>query len=73
MENNWVKVYTTSDPVTAEIVKQGLIENDIAAIVMNKRDSSYLTFGVIEVLVNEKDAERAETFINSTDAAAETE
>lgn len=73
MENNWVKVYTTSDPVTAEIVKQGLIENDIAAIVMNKRDSSYLTFGVIEVLVSTKDLESAETFLNSSDTATDTE
>jgi len=67
MENNWVKVYTTKDPVTAEILKQGLIENDIAAVIMNKQDSSYQTFGVIEVLVNKKDFEAAETFINSTD------
>lgn len=73
MENNWVKVYTTSDPVTAEIVKQGLIENDIAAIVMNKRDSSYLTFGVIEVLVSTKDLESAQTFLNSSDIATGTE
>lgn len=73
MESNWTKVYTTNDPVTAEIVKQGLIENDIAAIVMNKRDSSYQTFGIIEVLVNQKDFDRADAFINSSDTAAETE
>lgn len=73
MENNWTKVYTTDDPVTAEIVKQGLIENDIAAIVMNKRDSSYLTFGVIEVLVNQKDFDRADAFINAADTTTETE
>jgi hypothetical protein len=66
MESNWVKVYTTKDPVTAEILKQGLIENDIAAVIMNKQDSSYQTFGTIEVLVNKKDFDAAEAFINSS-------
>lgn len=68
MENNWVKVYTTENPVTAEIIKQGLIENDIAAVIMNKKDSSYQTFGIIEVLVNRKDVELAESYIKSTEA-----
>jgi hypothetical protein len=67
MENNWTKVYTTSDPVTAEIIKQGLIENDIAAVIMNKKDSSYQTFGTIEVLVNKKDIDAAEAYIQSTE------
>jgi len=67
MENNWVKVYTTENPVTAEIIKQGLIENDIAAVIMNKKDSSYQTFGIIEVLVNKKDFDKAEAFIKSSD------
>lgn len=72
MENNWIKVYTTKDPVTAEILKQGLIENDIAAVIMNKQDSSYQTFGVIEVLVNKKDLDAAEAFINSSDTDSTT-
>lgn len=67
MESNWVKVYTTENPVTAEIIKQGLIENDIAAVIMNKKDSSYQTFGIIEVLVNKKDVEQAENYIKSTE------
>lgn len=67
MENNWTKVYTTSDPVTAEIIKQGLIENDIAAVIMNKKDSSYQTFGTIEVLVNKRDIAAAEAYIQSTE------
>lgn len=71
MENNWIKVYTTENPVTAEIIKQGLIENDIAAVIMNKKDSSYQTFGIIEVLVNKKDAEAAELYINSADTTNE--
>lgn len=67
MENNWTKVYTTENPVTAEIIKQGLIEHDIAAVIMNKKDSSYQTFGIIEVLVNKRDIEAAEAYILSTE------
>ncbi|HEY0176469.1 MAG TPA: DUF2007 domain-containing protein [Pedobacter sp.] len=67
MDNNWTKVYTTENPVTAEIIKQGLIENDIAAVIMNKKDSSYQTFGIIEVLVNKKDVDAAEAYIQSTE------
>jgi len=67
MENNSIKVYTTENPVTAEIIKQGLIENDIAAVIMNKKDSSYQTFGIIEVLVNQKDFDTADAYIKSTE------
>ncbi|QNK62801.1 CPBP family intramembrane metalloprotease [Pedobacter sp. PAMC26386] len=67
MENNWVKVYTTENPVTAEIIKQGLIEHDIAAVIMNKKDSSYQSFGIIEVLVNKKDFDTADAYIKSTE------
>lgn len=65
MESNWVKVYTTQDPVTAEIIKQGLIEYDIAAVIMNKKDSSYQSFGIIEVLVSSQDLAAAEGYIQS--------
>ena len=67
MENNWVKVYTTKDPITAEIIKQGLIENEIAAVLMNKKDSSYQVFGLVDVMVTEKDREAAEAYIKSTE------
>lgn len=67
MENNWVKVFTTKDPITAEIIKQGLIENEIAAVLMNKKDSSYQVFGLVDVMVNEKDQEAAEAYIKSTE------
>lgn len=67
MENNWIKVYTTQDPVSAEIIKQSLIEEDVAAVIMNKKDSSYQTFGVIEVLVNKKDFDKAEAIIQAAD------
>jgi hypothetical protein len=68
MENNWVKVYTTQDAITAEIIKQGLVENDIAAVIMNKKDSSYQNFGLVDVMVNAADLEVAEAYIKSTES-----
>jgi hypothetical protein len=68
MENNWVKVYTTQDAITAEIIKQGLVENDIAAVIMNKKDSSYQNFGLVDVMVNEADLEAADAYIKSTES-----
>jgi type III secretory pathway lipoprotein EscJ len=49
MANNWVKVYTAFNPIEAEIVIAMLHENGIEAVEMNKRDSSYLAFGGVEV------------------------
>ncbi len=53
MEENWVKVYTTRDTFTAEVIKQGLTEDGIATVVMNKQFSAY-NFGEIEILVNKE-------------------
>ncbi len=49
METNWTKVYTTIDPVRAEIAKGLLREYNIEAVELNKRDSCYGNFGNIEV------------------------
>jgi hypothetical protein len=46
----WVKVYKTDNPVRAEIVKAVLSDNDLPAVVVDKKDRNYL-FGHYEVLV----------------------
>ena len=48
MNNDWVKVYSTTDIFKAEIIKQMLLSNDIEAVVMNQKDSSY-HFGFAEI------------------------
>ncbi|MEJ5962313.1 DUF2007 domain-containing protein [Pedobacter immunditicola] len=63
MENSWVKVYTTENAFTAEIIKQGLIESEIPAVVLNKQDSSYKSFGVLTVMVRPEDFDKANTYI----------
>ncbi|SHG77090.1 putative signal transducing protein [Pedobacter caeni] len=63
MENNWIKVFSTEDVLAAEILKQGLLESDIAAVVMNQRDSSYQTFGMIHILVHPDNFDKAAAYI----------
>ena len=49
MEQDWTKVYSTRNPVEAEMAKSLLNENGIEAVELNKRDSCYGNFGNIEV------------------------
>ncbi len=46
---HWTPIYSTSNPHEASIIVSMLQENGIDAVEMNKRDNSYLTFGMIEV------------------------
>lgn len=52
MEKHWVKLFSTADPVQAELTKQVLEGNDVAAVIINKQDSSY-RFGQVELYVHE--------------------
>jgi hypothetical protein len=58
VNENWVKVYTTGDAFAAEVLKQGLVEEGIPAVVMNKQLSAY-NIGEINVLVNKSDFDKA--------------
>lgn len=62
-DTNWTVIFTTTQPIQAEIVRQMLENNDIEAVIMNQRDSSYLTFGEVLVYVDEKDVETARELI----------
>ena len=47
-----IKVFSTDNPNKAELSKQMLEENNINVVLLNKQDSSYLMFGLIELYVN---------------------
>lgn len=64
MDNNWTVVFTTNKPWQAELAKQVLEENDIAAVLINKQDSSYL-IGEAEVYVENNTLERAKELIKN--------
>jgi hypothetical protein len=53
---NWIKVFEDQNLIRAEIVKAVLEENNIPAVVMNKKESVYQVFGTHEVLVVHTDA-----------------
>jgi len=63
VDYNWIKIYTSTDPFKIELLKGFLNENNIIAMSINKKDSSYLSFGEIELLVNERDVMKAKILI----------
>ena len=63
MDYNWTKIYTSTDPFKIELLKGFLDQNTIVAMSINKKDSSYLAFGEIELLVDAKDVMKAKILI----------
>ena len=61
---NWVSVFTTTEELEAGIVKDLLDEAGIPAVILNQKDSSYKTFGDINVMVNKENQEEAKKAIN---------
>ncbi|EPR68390.1 putative signal transducing protein [Cyclobacterium qasimii] len=57
--SNWQKIFESSTPVRAEIVKGVLEENGITAVIVNKKDPVYKIHGNIEVMVLAEEAPRA--------------
>jgi hypothetical protein len=53
--DNWVKVFETEKQIRAEIVKGVLEENEIKAVVLNKKETVYQIFGTYQVLVLKED------------------
>jgi hypothetical protein len=62
--NNWIKVYTSTEPYKIELLKVFLLKHNIRAISINKKDSSYLVFGDVELFVTSKDVLHAKNLIN---------
>jgi uncharacterized membrane protein len=68
MNNNWIKIYTTTQPHKIEIVKAVLAEHDIESMVVNKTDSSYpILVGNIELYVRDKHEVLARFIINENE------
>ena len=61
---NWVCVYTANQVYKAEAVKDLLAEENIEAVVVNKKDSMYL-FGELELFVQPEDENLATELIKS--------
>ena len=61
---NWICVYTTNQVHNADAMKELLAEENIEAVVMNKKDSMYL-FGEVELFVQPEDENLAVELIKS--------
>jgi type III secretory pathway lipoprotein EscJ len=59
MEKNWVKIFKSTNYYQSEIVKQVLLQHNIEAVLLNKQDSSYRSFGNVEVYIHQEDFDNA--------------
>ena len=63
MEKNWTKIFSSTNPIEVEILKQMLDENGVISIDINQQDSSYNMFGNINLYVQEEYIENATKLI----------
>lgn len=63
MENGWQKVFSSQMLHQVEIIRVALTENDIKSVVVDKRDSSYVMLGDIDIFVRNEDAILAKVII----------
>ena len=59
----WALIYTSTLPHQVEIVLEVLKDQDIEAVKLDKRDSSYTMIGEIEVYAKKEDAILAKIII----------
>ncbi len=67
MDNNWQCIYFSNQLHKIEIVRAVLEDHDIKSVAVDKRDSSYISVGDIEVYVPNEDAILAKIIIEQND------
>jgi|TARA_B110000008_G_scaffold212118_1_gene211058 hypothetical protein len=67
VKRNWINIFSSANPIEVEIVKQMLKENNINAVALNKQDSSYQMFGIIELFVTEDQLEIAKSLLKKSE------
>lgn len=65
MNDNWVTVFETDQLYLAEMVKGVLYENNIDAVLLSHKDSSYPMLGSIQIMVTPNDREKADEIIKT--------
>jgi hypothetical protein len=65
MGNNWVKIFESKQPIQAEIVRETLDQNEIAAIIFDRQDSLYPVLGMYEVHVPFESQAKAQNILNN--------
>ena len=64
VHNNWIKITSSKQAYQIELLKGMLEENNIIAVSVNKKDSSYTIFGNIELYVKNTDMEKSKEIID---------
>ena len=67
----WTRIQTVPQPFQADLLKATLEAQGFSALILNKRDSSYGTFGEVEVHVLAQDAQRAADWLASLQGGEE--
>ncbi len=62
MEESWIIVYKSGNPVHIDILQNLLLDKDIKSVFINKQDSAY-HFGDIELYVRQNDVLQARQII----------
>ena len=63
MEQGWQPIYFSDKMHLIEIVKTVLAENNISSFAVNRKDSTYITMGDVELYVKDTDVMRAKFLI----------
>lgn len=66
MEKDWVKIYSSADFFKSEIVRQVLVDHEIAAVLIDKQGSPY-PIGQAEVYIHQDNVSKAEEIIREND------
>ena len=67
----WTRIQTVPQPFQADLLKATLEAQGFSVLILNKRDSSYGTFGEVEVHVPAQDAQRAADWLASLQGGEE--
>jgi len=67
MNNDWFKIFSSTELVQVEIIKNFLLSKNIPAVIMNNQDSSYLMFGTIDLYINLKNKNKAINLLKNSD------
>ena len=59
MNNDWIEIYSGTNHIKIELIKQLLNNNNINAVILNQKDSSYHVFGTIKLFTQKNDQKRA--------------
>ena len=59
----WTCVYKSNNKFDAEVVKGNLESNEMPCVLLNKQDSSYMSFGYVELHVPEEFKTAAENIL----------